>query len=244
MSDHVIQILHLYPDLLNLYGDKGNIQSMKKRLNWRGIDAVVMECTAKNNTADIANADIIFIGGGGDREQAIVCGLLAPHKQALQSYVEQNGVLLATCGGYELLGKQYVGATTTMDALDILDIKTKIGRARLTGNVILDSDLFDQKIVGFEHHIGTVDIGNYTPLGKVAAGSDHFDGQRYEGVVYKNVIATHLHGPLLPKNPMLCDELLRRGIQRKYPDFEGLAPLNDELEHAANQAAQTLLPAD
>lgn len=234
MNDYELNIVHLYPDLLNLYGDKGNIACMQKRLEWRGIKANVIRCTNEDNSLDIGGADIVFIGGGSDREQKIVCELLLQKKKELAEYVESDGVLLAVCGGYQLLGKYYQTADARIEGLGILDIYTDSGKDRLIGNVVLKSDKFDMPIVGFENHAGRTYIADYQPLGKVLYGHGNTGSTGYEGVVYKNVVATYLHGPLLPKNPRLCDMLLTAAMKRKYPQFDGLAPLEDSLEDAAN----------
>lgn len=230
-----LNIVHLYPDLLNLYGDKGNIACMRKRLNWRGIGANILTCTNNDHTINLEEADIIFIGGGSDREQEIVCSLLLKKKQELTNYVESGGVLVAVCGGYQLLGKYYRTAVSEIEGLGILDIYTDAGDTRLIGNVVLESDFLNQKITGFENHAGRTYIGGHTPLGKVLYGYGNTGDSGCEGVVYKNVVATYLHGPLLPKNPQLCDYILSCAMKRKYPDFKGFEPLNDELENIANK---------
>lgn len=236
MSDkREINIVHLYPDLLNLYGDKGNIACMEMRLKWRGIDVNVSSCTNRDHSINLETADIIFVGGGSDREQEIVCGLLLEKKDELVSYVENGGVLVAVCGGYQLLGKYYKTANSTIEGLGILDIYTDAGDTRLIGNVVLESELFSQKITGFENHAGRTHIGSHMPLGKVVYGHGNTGESGYEGVIYKNVFATYLHGPLLPKNPMLCDLILSRAVGHKYPDFEGFEPLDDSLENMANE---------
>ncbi len=229
-----IKILHLYPDLLNLYGDKGNIECMRKRLEWRGIDAEVVTYTCDDTGFSLSDVDIVFIGGGSDREQKIVCHRLLEHKKELKDYVENNGTLVAVCGGYQLLGKYYKLADETIEGLDILDIYTEQGKKRLIGNIVLEADFLDEKITGFENHGGRTYIGGHTPLGKVAYGFGNDEKSGAEGVVYKNVVATYLHGPLLPKNPSLCDYILTNAIKRKYPEFEELAPIDDELENTAN----------
>lgn len=229
-----IKILHLFPDLLNLYGDKGNIECMRKRLEWRGIEAEVVSHTSDDN-GDFSDVDIVFIGGGSDREQKIVGKKLLKHKDEIKKYVENNGVLVAVCGGYQLLGKYYKTADETIEGLDILDIVTEQGKNRLIGNIVLKSDITGDEIVGFENHGGRTYIGNHTPLGKVVTGFGNDEKSGCEGVVYKNVVATYLHGPLLPKNPKLCDYILTNALKKKYPEFEGLAPLNDELENKANR---------
>ncbi len=229
-----IKILHLYPDLLNLYGDKGNIECMRKRLMWRGIDAEVVSYTCDDSGFDLSDVDIVFIGGGSYREQKIVCDRLLEHKKALQDYVEDNGTLVAVCGGYQLLGKYYKLEDETIKGLEILDIYTDQGKKRLIGNIVLQSDIINQKIVGFENHGGRTHIGKHKPLGKVVYGNGNDDNSGYEGVIYKNVVATYLHGPLFPKNPKLCDYVLTNAIKRKNPKFEGLLPLKDALENKAN----------
>lgn len=235
MNNYSINIVHLYPDLLNLYGDKGNIECLRKRLQWRGIEANVSTCTNQNRDIDFANTDIIFVGGGSDHDQELVCGLLLEKQNELKEYVENNGVLIAVCGGYQLLGKYYKTAEKTIEGLGILDIETDSDPKRLIGNIVLESTRFEQKIVGFENHAGRTDIHDYEPLGKVIFGYGNNGESGYEGVVYKNVIATYLHGPLLPKNPALCDDLLTRALKRKYPDFAELSPLDDSEENTANE---------
>lgn len=230
-----IKILHLYPDLLNLYGDKGNIECFRKRLMWRGIDVDVVQYTCDDTGFDLSDVDIVFIGGGSDREQKIVCHRLLEHKEKLKAYVEDNGTLVAVCGGYQLLGKYYKLENETIEGLDILDIYTEQGKKRLIGNIVLESDFLNEKIVGFENHGGRTYIGNHTPLGKVVHGYGNDEKAGVEGVVYKNVVATYLHGPLLPKNPSLCDYILSNAIKRKYPDFTGLSNIDDELEKLANR---------
>ena len=235
-SEYEINIIHLYPDLLNLYGDRGNIACMEKRLVWRGITANVRQCTNKDSDIDLTGADIIFVGGGSDREQEIVCSRLLKKKDELKAYVNSGGVLVAVCGGYQLLGKYYKTSLTKIEGLDILDIYTDSGDTRLISNVVLECDKFDMPIVGFENHAGRTYLGEgVSPLGKVLFGNGNTGDSGYEGVIYKNVIATYLHGPLLPKNPQLCDYILARALERKYPDFEGLEPLDDGLEELANK---------
>lgn len=235
MNNAELNIVHLYPDLLNLYGDKGNIACMERRLKWRGIGANILSCTNKDDEADIKEADIIFVGGGSDREQEIVCGLLLKKKEELMDYVEGGGVLVAVCGGYQLLGKYYRTQNSEIEGLGILDIYTDAGDTRLIGNVVLESELFGQKIVGFENHAGRTYTGSYAPLGKVLCGCGNTGDSGCEGVMYKNVIGTYLHGPLLPKNPMLCDHILACAMKKKYEDFSGFAPLDDDLENKANR---------
>jgi len=230
-----IKILHMYPDLLNLYGDRGNIACMRKRLEHRGIDCEVVQYTCESKGFSLKDVDIVFIGGGSDREQKIVCSRLLEHKKELTKYVENNGTLVAVCGGYQLLGKYYKLANETIEGLSILDITTEQGKGRLISNIVLKADFIDQPIVGFENHGGRTFIGKHKPLGKVMFGNGNADKAGAEGVHYKNVIATYLHGPLLPKNPQLCDYILTGALKRKYPEFDRLKPLDDELENIANK---------
>ena len=228
-----LTIGHLYPDLLNLYGDRGNIQCFRKRLEWRGIEAEVIPFLS-GDKIDFSCLDIVLLGGGSDREQELVCGYLKDIRDDFKQYVEEGGVVLAVCGGYQLLGKYYKTQTKTIEGLAILDITTEWEPERLVKNIILDSPLFDMPVVGFENHGGRTYIGKHTPLGKVFFGYGNTGKSGYEGVVYKNVIATYLHGPLLPKNPQVCDYLLERALKRKYGGDVELAPLADELERSAN----------
>lgn len=230
-----IKIMHLYPDLLNLYGDRGNIECMRRRLLWRGIEAEVVSYTCDDTDFDISDVDIVFLGGGSDREQKIVCSRLLEHQEQLKDFVENNGVLVAVCGGYQLLGRYYKLEDETIQGLGILDIYTEQGKKRLIGNIVLKSELIDQEIVGFENHGGRTYIGSHTPLGKTLYGFGNYDDAGAEGVVYKNVVATYLHGPLLPKNPQLCDYILTKALKKKYPEFTELAALDDELENRANR---------
>ncbi len=234
--DYELNIVHLYPDLLNLYGDKGNIECLRKRLLWRGIGANLEKCTNENNYIDFKNTDIIFVGGGSDREQEIVCNRLLEKKTELTAFVENGGTLIAVCGGYQLLGKYYQTPDSKIEGLGILDIYTDSikGDKRLIGNVVIENETAG-KIVGFENHGGRTEIGSHSPLGRVISGFGNNGKSGYEGVVYKNLIGTYLHGPLLPKNPKLCDMILLRALKHKYPDFHLLSPLDDTLENTANE---------
>lgn len=228
-----LTIGHLYPDLLNLYGDRGNIQCFRKRLEWRGMEAEVIPFLS-GDKIDFSKLDIVLLGGGSDREQELVCGFLKDIREDFKEYVENDGVVLAVCGGYQLLGKYYKTDKKTIEGLSILDITTEWQPERLIRNIVLKSSLFEQPVVGFENHGGRTYIGNHTPFGKVFYGLGNTGKSGYEGVVYKNVIATYLHGPLLPKNPQVCDYLLEHALKKKYGPEVMLSPLPDELEHMAN----------
>lgn len=192
-----ITIGHLYPDLLNLYGDRGNIQCLMKRCLWRGIEAETIAYEL-DDRIDFSKLDIVLLGGGSDREQMLVCEKLKEIQKDFKAYVEDNGVVIAICGGYQLLGNYYKTDQGMIEGLKLVDMSTEQGKGRLIGNIVMQSDLFDMPIVGFENHGGRTTIGNNRSLGKVLSGYGN-DGQSgEEGVVYKNVIGTYLHGPLLP----------------------------------------------
>ena len=228
-----ITIGHLYPDLLNLYGDRGNIQCLMKRCLWRGIEAETIAYEL-DDRIDFSKLDIVLLGGGSDREQMLVCEKLKEIQKDFKAYVEDNGVVIAICGGYQLLGNYYKTDQGMIEGLKLVDMSTEQGKGRLIGNIVMQSDLFDMPIVGFENHGGRTTIGNNRSLGKVLSGYGN-DGQSgEEGVVYKNVIGTYLHGPLLPKNPKLADLLISRALEKKYGKKIELEKLDDSEEQEAN----------
>ena len=228
-----VTIGHLYPDLLNLYGDRGNIQCMRKRCEWRGIEAEVREFQI-TDAIDFSALDIVLLGGGSDREQMLVCERLKAIQKDFQGYVEDGGVVIAVCGGYQLLGHYYDTDDGRIEGLSLVDLYTEQGSPRLISNIVIQNDQMEAPIVGFENHGGRTYINDNQPLGKVlfGFGNNGEDGQ--EGVLYKNVIGTYLHGPLLPKNPQISDLLIRRALERKYGNAE-LSPLDDAQELEANQ---------
>lgn len=228
-----ITIGHLYPDLLNLYGDRGNIQCLKKRCEWRGIRAEVKEFRL-GDTIDFRELDIVLLGGGSDREQMIVCNKLKEIQKDFKDYVEDNGVVIAVCGGYQLLGKYYQTDDGLIEGLELVDLYTEQKEGRLISNIVLESDLVSMPVVGFENHGGRTYIGDNKPFGKVLYGSGNDGESGYEGVVYKNVIGTYLHGPLLPKNPNVADYLIQKALERKYKRPMELKELNDQEEKEAN----------
>lgn len=227
-----IKIAHIFPELLNLYGDAGNIASLKKRSEWRNIEVEVKEYNL-NDVIDFESIDILFIGGGSDKEQHIVCEKLKEYKDELRKYIENNGVLVAICSGFEILGKYYKVKNETVEALGLLDLYTEYDDNRLIDDVIIKTDFLDRPVVGFENHGGRVYINDHIPFGKVVYGNGNNGNDGLEGVLYKNVIGTYLHGPILPKNPHLSDYIIKKALQNKYEDFE-LQELDDSIEFAAN----------
>ena len=228
-----LTIGHLYPDLLNLYGDRGNIQCLMKRWQWRGNEAESSSFES-NDRIDFSGLDIVLLGGGSDREQMLVCEKLKAIQGDFKRYVESDGVVIAICGGYQLLGKYYKTDQGMIPGLDLVDMYTEQGEGRLINNIVLKSELFDMPVVGFENHGGRTCIKNNKPLGKVLSGAGNDGVSGYEGVIYKNVIGTYLHGPLLPKNPQLADWLILRALQKKYGADVELTDLDDTQEKEAN----------
>ena len=148
-----LTIGHLYPDLLNLYGDRGNIQCMMKRCEWRGIEAETIEF-ALEDSVNFSSLDIVLLGGGSDREQMIVCSKLRSIQENFKSYVEDGGSVLAVCGGYQLLGHYYKTDEGTIEGLSLVDLYTEQGSPRLIDNIVLENPDFALPIVGFENHGG------------------------------------------------------------------------------------------
>ena len=228
-----LTIGHLYPELLNLYGDRGNIQCMMKRSLWRGIEAETI-AFGLEDSIDFSKLDIVLLGGGSDREQRIVCSRLRDIRENFHHYVEDGGSVLAVCGGYQLLGHYYKTEEDTLEGLSLVDLYTEQGSPRLIDNIVLENPDFPLPIVGFENHGGRTYIGDNKPFGKVVYGHGNNGEDGQEGVLYKNVVGTYLHGPLLPKNPHICDYLLSNALERKYGKG-ALEPLDDTQEIQANQ---------
>ena len=228
-----LTIGHLYPELLNLYGDRGNIQCMMKRSLWRGIEAETI-AFGLEDSIDFSKLDIVLLGGGSDREQRIVCSRLRDIRENFHHYVEDGGSVLAVCGGYQLLGHYYKTEEDTLEGLSLVDFYTEQGSPRLIDNIVLENPDFTLPIVGFENHGGRTYIGDNKPFGKVVYGHGNNGEDGQEGVLYKNVVGTYLHGPLLPKNPHICDYLLSNALERKYGKG-ALEPLDDTQEIQANQ---------
>lgn len=228
-----ITIGHLYPDLLNLYGDRGNIQCLRKRCEWRGIEAEVREFQITDEI-DFAGLDIVLLGGGSDREEMLVCERLKKIQKDFKGYVEDGGTVIAVCGGYQLLGHYYDTDDGRIEGLSLVDLYTEQGSPRLISNIVIENELFDHPVVGFENHGGRTHIGENKPLGRVLFGYGNNGEDGAEGVLYKNVVGTYLHGPLLPKNPHISDYLLKNALERKYGKSD-LAPLDDAQELEANR---------
>lgn len=238
-----LNICHLYPDLLNLYGDRGNIISLSKRCEWRGI-AVRIFNVSLGEAFIPENYDIIFLGGGQDYEQEIIQSDLLNYKGSeIKNAINNNKVFLAICGGYQLLGKYYkTWDGKEIEFLGALDLWTIGGKKRMIGNIIFECDFlksgsYDGLVVGFENHSGRTYLGSSVkPLGRVIFGNGNNGEDGFEGAVYKNVYCSYSHGSLLPKNPMLSDHLIELALKQKYKDFVSLKPLDDRLENTAHNS--------
>ncbi|EPY2294789.1 type 1 glutamine amidotransferase [Clostridium sporogenes] len=231
-----LNICHLYPDLLNVYGDIGNILVLKYRAQQRGIKINVSNVSIKDSFP-IDKYDIALFGGGQDYEQAIVSkDMVETKKDDLTEYIEKGKVLLAICGGYQLLGKYYTTPEgEKLDGLNILDIYTEGGDTRFIGNTVIKNEDFNETYVGFENHSGRTYIGNLKPLGKVIAGYGNNGEDHQEGCIYKNTFGTYFHGSLLSKNPELADRLLSTALKNKYGEDIELESLDDNLEFKAKE---------
>jgi len=231
-----LNICHLYPDLLNVYGDIGNILILKYRSEKRGIKVNIFNISI-GDTFDWEKYDIVFFGGGQDYEQSIVSTDLNETKKfALNEYIQNSRVFLSICGGYQLLGKYYTTpGGEKLAGLDILDLYTEAGNTRFIGNTAIHNEDFDETYVGFENHSGRTYIGNLKPLGKVINGYGNNGEDGFEGCIYKNTYCTYFHGSLLSKNPELADRLIKTALERKQGDSVDLAPLDDTLEMKAKK---------
>ena len=230
-----LKICHLYPDILNLYGDRGNIICMEKRLQWRGID-VVTTGVSVGQKLDASDYDLFFIGGGQDFEQEVLLPDLASGKpEEIKAAIEDGKTVLAICGGYQMLGAYYkTWDGHQCDFTGALDLYTEGSKDRMIGNYCFTCEELGSNVVGFENHSGKTYLGSSVkPMGKVLFGNGNNGADGTEWARYKNVFATYSHGCLLPKNPALCDHILKTALERKYGSVE-LAPLDDVLETNAH----------
>lgn len=203
------------------------------RLKQRQIPFEIVEVHV-GDSISLSSADVVFIGGGSDREQKIVCSALQTFRDELAAYVEDGGVLAAVCGGYQLLGHYYLLDDEKIKGLSLVDLYTDRGTPRLIGNIAIKSSICPHPIVGYENHGGRTHLaGDITPLGVVEYGHGNDGETGYEGCLYKHVLGTYIHGPLFPKNPGVADFLLRTACARRGICQE-LEPLDDTIELQAN----------
>lgn len=230
-----LSICHLYPDLLNVYGDIGNIRILKYRAEKRNIKVNIFNVSLKDKFEG-NKYDIAFFGGGQDYEQSIVSDNLNQTKKfAISEYINSGKVFLAICGGYQLLGKYYTTPDgKKLDGLGVLNIQTDGGSTRFIGNTVIENQDFKETYVGFENHSGRTYINDLKPFGKVIVGYGNNGSDGFEGCIYKNTYCTYFHGSLLSKNPELADRLIKTALERKYGSIS-LEPLDDTLEEKAKE---------
>ncbi len=223
-----MKILHLYPDEMNLYGDGGNIICLKKRLEARNYKADVIGVGVGERITDF---DIMFIGGGPDREMKIIAKDVRRKSDELSYYINSGKTLLAICGGYQILGEYYkTTSSQTVELTGALPFFTESTKQRMIGNVVINSPF--GKIVGFENHSGKTYLGGeLQPLGKVLTGYGNNGEDKTEGVLFKNTFGTYAHGPVLSKNPLLADEIIKRALR-----VNELRKIDDELEQKCHNS--------
>jgi CobQ-like glutamine amidotransferase family enzyme len=234
-----IRVAHLYPDYLNIYADRGNIAVLERRAAWRGL-ALDVRPVGVGDPLEPGAVDLVYVGGGQDREQALIAPDLASRSVTLRELVEGGAALLAVCGGYQLLGRGYRDvAGSDLPGVGVFPHVTVAGERRMIGDVLLECELDPgagpRTVAGFENHAGrTLLDAGAEPLGRVVAGFGNDGESGFEGCRVGNAIGTYLHGPLLPRNPWLADWLLARAAEHRTgtrPEFE---PLADELEREAH----------
>ena len=239
-----LKILYLYPDMLELYGDYGNIQVLKYRIESRGYKAIIDRYSIGDVAPNFNDYDIVFAGGGADNEQSILANDLIKYKDNIKEAVNNGVFFLLICGAYQLFGKYYKGVEgNIIPGLEVFDYYTVANpdrKKRCIGNIVIDAnlsssnDIIKTKVIGFENHGGqTFDISN--SFGNVLFGNGNKFGDSEEGFFQNNVIATYLHGPLLSKNPELCDYIIKYCLDRRYNENVILEPLNDGFENLCRE---------
>lgn len=246
MSERKLKLLHMYPNVLDLYGDSGNVEVLRYRCAQRGITLEVYQhLMNKPDNTDFSDMDIIYLGGGADYEQQLLADDLMSCKDRIFKAYENKVFLLMICGGYQLLGKYYKDSNgERIPGLGLFSYHTEAStnkRDRCIGNIIVETELVGKKykVIGFENHGGqTADVK--TPFGKVLHGNGNVRSGETEGYCEERVIATYLHGPLLSKNPQLADYIISKALERQGADST-LAPINDKLEEACRKELLTRL---
>jgi CobQ-like glutamine amidotransferase family enzyme len=236
MTAPSLRVCALYPDLMNIYADRGNIAVLRARCEWRGL-GFELAASAQGEPLDASAHDLFYMGGGQDRDQiAVAADMVATKREALVEARDSGKVVLAVCGGYQLLGESYQLGDEELPGVGIVDLKTvREDGPRLIGNCAIESDLGSGQrvIAGFENHGGRTHLGSgEKPLGRVLSGHGNNGSDGFEGVHRANVIGTYLHGPLLPKNTWLADRLIELALDTE------LEPLDDTVEDAAHASAR------
>lgn len=235
-----LKILYLYPDILELYGDYGNIQVLKYRLEQRGFKALITPYSIGDNPPDFKSYDLVFAGGGADKEQNILAQDLIKYKEIIKEAIESGTFFLLICGAYQLFGKYYKDVDgNIIQGLEIFDYYTEAindRTKRCIGNTVIETNLNGNttKIIGFENHGGQT-FNVTSPFGNVLYGYGNKFEDNKEGFFLPNVIATYLHGPLLSKNPELADYIIKYCLDRKYNENIALEPLDDTFENKCRE---------
>jgi len=231
-----LRIAHLYPDLMSIYGDRGNVLALTQRARWRDIAVEVRAFTAGQDF-DADWPDCWFFGGGQDQGQDIVgVDLAGPNGEALKRSLANGAAALTICGGYQLLGHEYIPENApAIPGLGVLDVRTRAGTVRFVGNLVAETP--DGLLVGFENHSGRTYLGpKARPLGTVVVGHGNNGEDKTEGAVQDHIVGTYSHGSCLPKNPWLADRLLAWALERRHGP-QKLVPLDDREEKAASEQA-------
>jgi lipid II isoglutaminyl synthase (glutamine-hydrolysing) len=233
-----IVVGHLYPDYLNIYADRGNMAVLARRAAWRGHELDV-RAVSIGEPVEPGQHDLLYVGGGQDREQALVADDLAAKADGLRAAVAGGAALLAVCGGYQLLGRGYRDLQgADLPGIGLFPHETVAGEARMIGDVLLECELepgVRKTLAGFENHAGRTKLdAGAEPLGRVVAGFGNDGESGWEGCRVGRVVGTYLHGPLLPRNPWFADWLLTQALARRLGEPPVLEPLADELEHEAH----------
>jgi lipid II isoglutaminyl synthase (glutamine-hydrolysing) len=236
-----IRIGHLYPDYLNIYADRGNIAVFAERARARGHELAV-QAISVGDAVPVGEIDLFYVGGGQDREQALVASDLAAKAPALRAAVEEDTAFLAVCGGYQLLGRFYRDVQgAELPGIGLLPLYTVAGRRRMIGDVLLDCSWAGagRTLAGFENHAGRTHLDEGAEsLGRVVAGFGNDGETGFEGCRRRRAYGTYLHGPLLPRNPWFADRLLAEALAHATGgEPEELAPLPDDLEAAAHRVS-------
>ena len=235
-----IKILYLYPDILDLYGDIGNIKVLKYRMEKRGISVIVDTYSIGDKAPDFSSYDIVFSGGGADNEQKILSEDLVQYKDKIKEAVNKEVFFLLICGSYQLFGKYYKGVDgEIIPGLEVFDYYTEAiedRSKRCIGNIVLEIEIDGEKtkIIGFENHGGQT-YDTKENFGSVLFGNGNKFGDSKEGFRINNVIGTYLHGPLLSKNPKLTDYIIKYSLERKYGEEVNFDPLYDEFEEKCRE---------
>lgn len=235
-----LKLLYLYPDMLELYGDYGNIQVLKYRLEKRGIKLSIDKYSLEDAEPDFSSYDIVFAGGGADNEQSILSEDLINYKENIKKAIDNGVFFLLICGAYQLFGKYYKGVEgNIIPGLEIFDYYTEAiedRKNRCIGNIVIKTKVgeIETEVIGFENHGGqTFNID--TPFGQVLTGNGNKFGDTQEGFFWNNVIATYLHGPLLSKNPVIADYIISYCLERKYNEKIELEKLDDTFEEKCRE---------